>query len=67
MNNFISVDFQTHVSIWFLISKKFCNRIINKKRGVRKCNSAMLIGLFDGFHQKLFTFTFWLLTSLKMS
>ena len=42
MNNFISVDFQTHVSIWFLISMKFCTRIINKKRGVRKCNSAEL-------------------------
>ena len=37
VNNFISVDVQTHVSI---ISMKFCTRIINKKRGVRKCNSA---------------------------
>ena len=33
MNNFIFVDFQTHVSIWFLISMKFCIRIINKKGG----------------------------------
>ena len=34
MNNFIYVDFQTHVSIWFLISMKFCTtRIINKKSG----------------------------------
>ena len=31
-NNFISVDFQTQVSVWFLISMKFCTRIINKKR-----------------------------------
>ena len=29
VNNFISVDFQTHVSIWFLISMRFCTRIIN--------------------------------------
>ena len=29
VNNFISVDFQTHVSIWFLIRMKFCTRIIN--------------------------------------
>ena len=42
VNNFVSVDFQTQVSIWFLISMKFCTRIINKKRGVRKCNSAFL-------------------------
>ena len=40
VNNFVSVDFQTQVSIWFLISMKFCTRIINKKGGVRKCNSA---------------------------
>ena len=32
MNNFISVDFHTHVSMWFLISMKFCTRIINKKK-----------------------------------
>ena len=31
LNNFISVDFQTHVAMWFLISMKFYTRIINKK------------------------------------
>ena len=40
VNNFISVDFQTHVSIWFLISMKFCTRIINKKEGY---NSAIVL------------------------
>ena len=29
--NFISVDFQTQVFIWILISMKFCTRIIKKK------------------------------------
>ena len=34
LNNFIFVDFQTQVSIWFLISMTFCtSRIINKKWG----------------------------------
>ena len=47
VNNFVSVDFQTQISIWLLISINFCTRIINKKGGgggggggVRKCNSA---------------------------
>ena len=40
VNNFISFDFQTQVSIWFLISMKFCTRIINK-RGAWKCNSKL--------------------------
>ena len=31
VNNFISADFQTQVSIWFLISMKLCTRIIKKK------------------------------------
>ena len=30
VNNFISVNFETQVSIRFLISMKFCTRIINK-------------------------------------
>ena len=41
VNKFVSVDFQTQISIWFLINMKFCIRIINKKRwGIRKCISA---------------------------
>ena len=35
-SNFISVDFQTHVSTWFLISMKSCTRIINIKKGGTK-------------------------------
>ena len=31
VSNFISVNFQTQVSIWFLISMKFRTRIISKK------------------------------------
>ena len=31
VNKFISVDFHTQVSIWFLISMKFYTRTINKK------------------------------------
>ena len=33
VNNFVSVDFQTQFSVWFLISMKFCTRVINKKGG----------------------------------
>ena len=33
VNNFISLDFQTEVSLWFLFSMKLCIRIINKKAG----------------------------------
>ena len=47
VNNFISVDFQTHVSVWFLISMKFCTRIIDKKRGVQKCNSAKSFSFYQ--------------------
>ena len=35
VNNFVSVDFETQVSIWLLISMKFCSRIINKKEGTK--------------------------------
>ena len=31
VNNIASDDFQTHVSMQFLISMKFCTRITNKK------------------------------------
>ena len=40
VNNFVSVDFQTQVCIWFLIHMKFSTRITSKKEGIRKCNSA---------------------------
>ena len=33
---FVSVDFQTQVFIWLLISWKFCTRIINKKGGTKE-------------------------------
>ena len=41
VNNFVSVDFRTHFSVWllFLISMKFCTRIINKKG--RRYENAM--------------------------
>ena len=49
VNNFISVDFQTQVSIWILIISiilliimKFSTKIINNKREVQKCNSPQL-------------------------
>ena len=32
VNNFFTIDFQTHVFVWLLISMKFCIRIINTKR-----------------------------------
>ena len=52
VNNFVSVDFQTQISIRFLISMKFCTRIINKKKGggggVRKCNSADIFWMEQG-------------------
>ena len=49
MNNFISVNFQTHVSIWFLISMKFCTRMINKKKGYEGAIAPKVV--FDIYHK----------------
>ena len=40
INNFASVNFQIQVFKLSKISMKFCFRIISKRKGIRKCNSA---------------------------
>ena len=55
MNNFVSVDFQTQISISFFISMEFCTRIISKKEGVWRCSSTIFPPnfLFDFFWMKI--------------
>ena len=39
VNNFVSVDFQTQVSLWFLTSMKFCTRKLKMQKGYWKHTS----------------------------
>ena len=54
VNNFDSVDFQTQVFIWLLISWKFCTRIINKKGGTKEQLRQPVISLPTAWMQKCF-------------
>ena len=62
VNNFICVDFQTHISIWFLISMQSCTRSINKNGlgGYKSATVPRDTGSRKVASTKNFSHTYWI-------